>query len=488
MKSTKSNIKKTICVIVFLLSVSGCKKLIEVDAPISSINSGNVYTSDATAIAAVTGIYVNLSKQFWTNYGAFTTLSLLPSLSADELTLYSGVTNQGLLDYYKNSLTNRENQDFWPGIYPFIYQANLAIESLQNNNRLTQAIQRQLLGEAKFIRALGYFYLVNLYGDVPLALSSDYKINSALPRTSKTLVYQQVIKDLVDAQATLNKSFPDATLLTTSQERVRPTYWAATALLSRTYLYYGNLTGDASNYANAETQATSIISNSGQFGLTSLDKTFLKASLGNNEAIWQLQPVNAGQNTQDALTFVLPSSGPNSGLQPVYLSNNLLSAFESGDGRRISWIKNVTVAGTTYYYANKYKANLANQPVTEYETILRLSEQYLIRAEARIQLSENSAVNDINVIRNRAGLGNYSGPTDKTSLSSAIMHERQVELFTEWGNRWLDMKRTGTVDAVMGTGGACAAKGGTWNTNQQLYPVPFGELQVNPFLKQNPGY
>ncbi|HEY4197438.1 MAG TPA: RagB/SusD family nutrient uptake outer membrane protein, partial [Mucilaginibacter sp.] len=117
----------------------------------------------------------------------------------------------------------------------------------------------------------------------------------------------------------------------------------------------------------------------------------------------------------------------------------------------------------------------------------RLAEQYLIRAEARSQEGNVSgAQSDLNVIRNRAGLANTTAST-QTTLLTAILHERQVEMFTEWGHRWLDLKRTGTVDAVMSL--VLPAKGGGgWNPNMALMPLPLGDLQADQNLTQNPGY
>ena len=90
-------------------------------------------------------------------------------------------------------------------------------------------------------------------------------------------------------------------------------------------------------------------------------------------------------------------------------------------------------------------------PVTEFYVVLRLAEQYLIRAEARANNNDIvGAQNDINVIRNRAGLNNTSA-NDKASILNAIEHERQTELFAEWGNRWFDLKRTDRADMVLGS-------------------------------------
>lgn len=478
----------------FLLQ-TGCKKLVEVDAPVTSTNAANVYNTDANAAAVLTSVYTNISKANLTG-GGLISLSLFPGLSADELTLYGGSTNLStlLLGYYMNALTNSNigGADFCTATYPIIYTANAAVEGMTNNNSLTPAVRQQLLGEAKFIRAFCYFYLVNLYGDVPFTLSTDYTRNAVLPRTPKAQIYQQVIADLKDAQGLLNDKYLQADALNPypagSEERTRPTKWAATALLSRVYLY----TGD---WPNAESQASLLINNKTQYKLVGLTSVFLK---NNSEAIWQLQPVISGWNSQDARLFILPSTGPTTGSSfPVYLSNNVVNAFETGDQRKSNWTGNVTVtvAGvpTTYYYPAKYKIAINGAPVTEYMTVLRLGEQYLIRAEARSQQGNGSGAEaDLDSIRVRAGLPVYSGSTDKLSLSAAILHERQVELFTEWGHRWLDLKRTNTVDAVMGgsggSGGVTAQKGGKWSSDWQWYPFQLGDLQKDPNLVQNPSY
>jgi hypothetical protein len=121
-----------------------------------------------------------------------------------------------------------------------------------------------------------------------------------------------------------------------------------------------------------------------------------------------------------------------------------------------------------------------------------LAEQYLIRAEAEANGAPggvSQAVIDLNTIRKRAGLGGYIGSQVTDSVLTAIYHERQVELFTEWGNRWFDLKRTGLVNAVMGSpGNVCQQKGGNWNPDWQLYPIALSELQADPNLKQNSGY
>jgi len=352
---------------------------------------------------------------------------------------------------------------------------------------LTPSVRQQLLGEAKFMRAYFYFYLVNLYGDVPMPLASDYTLSVSLARTASAQVYSQIIRDLHDAQQLLSTTYTDGSAINPSQDRVRPTSWAATAMLARAYLYSGNWTG-------ADSASSVLINNTNLFKLSSLDTVFLRTNLNGNvvnrEAIWQLQPVTSSPaNTFDGLLFNMPPTGPSTGTNfGVYLSSGLVNSFDSGDNRKVHWVGNITVLGTTYYYPHKYKVNSTTIgiPVTEHLMLLRLGEQFLIRAEARAEEGNLSGAQaDLDTIRARAGLAPTSVST-QTNLLAAIRHERQVELFAELGHRWFDLKRTGTVNGAMLT--AEPAKGGTWNTYEQLYPILIGDIQVDPNLKQNTGY
>jgi hypothetical protein len=471
-----------------LILQSACKKLIQVSPPQNSLVQDNVYTSDATAIAVLTGIYSKLSNTNPSTAGSIPSLSLYTGLSADELTLWSGNTNAQPVAYYQNTLSGAvggAGSEFWSNIYPYIYACNSAIEGLNGSASLTPTVKQQLLGEAKFMRAYFYFYLVNLYGNVALPLTSNYKVNSSLGRSSPDLVYQQIIGDLTDAQKLLSNNYLDASLQKTTADRTRPTSWAATALLARAYLYVNNWSG-------ADSASSVLLSNRSLFSLSSLDVAFLRSSLNNNEAIWQLQPVRSvPANTLDAQVFIIPSSGlGTAGNFGAYLSNALISSFETGDGRKTHWTGSILSGGITYYYPNKYKVNSnnASTPVTEHSMMLRLGEQYLIRAEARAHEGNiNGAQADLDSIRVRAGLGLTVAST-QSDLLSAAYHERQVELFTELGQRWLDLKRTGMIDAVMTAVAPQKGGSGNWNSYQQLYPVYLTDIQQDPNLTQNPGY
>jgi hypothetical protein len=487
-----------VCLSIGVSIINGCKKFVEVAPPVHQITAAGVYDNDNAAIAVLTGLYINLSGSLSNDdYSAgLMSVSKFAGLSADEFEL-SSFSSSLLKAYHTNELimaspTVGYGGESWSLNYSNILAINTALEGLTGSSSLTPVVKQQLLGEARFMRALVYFYLVNNYGGVPLVVTSNYETNRLLTRASKSEVYQLIINDLKEAQSLLSDRYVDINLKPynlNAVERTRPTKWAATALLARTYLYNAE-------YAQAEAEATSVINQTSLFTLTPLSGTFL---MNNKEAIFQLQPVNLGWNTEDARLFVLsaPPVGPSS-YKPIYLSNSLLNSFETGDARKVSWIGNFTDGTGTYAFANKYKSAVNGNAMTEYANVLRLGEQFLIRAEARAQQNNISgAVADINMLRTRArAIPTVSVPNPLPDLNTtltqaqvliAILKERRVELFSEWGHRWFDLKRTGNVDAVMGFF-TPNVKGGIWDPHDQLYPIPFNELQYDPNLVQNPGY
>ncbi len=460
--------------ILLALNMAACRKAVEVSSPGNSLIGADVFNDPKTATAVMTGIYnnFNTSPSFADGTSGISTLM---GTASDEMKNYypSVSANQ----FYTNNLTTTPSSYFWPQLFQNVYVANAVIEGAGKSAALSADVKQQVLGEAYFTRAFLNFYLTNLYGDIPLPTSTDYPINNTLRRVPQTDVYKAIIADLLQAQSKLTEDYKDNQNAVTG-EKIRPNKVAATALLARVYLYSGD-------YRDAEIQASAVIGDAGYSLVTDLNKVFLKNS---DEAIWQLAPVSPIiTNTLDGYTFILTTTpGVNS---HVSLLPYILNAFEAGDNRMSDWIGLYKRGSTSYYFPYKYRVSQTSVPTTEYLMVLRLAELYLIRAEARVQLEESNAVDDLNVIRNRAGLADYIGPTDNASLLAAIFHERQVELFSEWGHRWFDLKRAGNLDAVMGVpGGVCAAKGGTWKSTAALLPIPLTEILSNSNLTQNPGY
>lgn len=470
--------------------LSGCKKFVTVDAPPTNLSSGNVYKSDGTATSVITNLYAQMSVSAYGDElaGSNTNLAgsfLFAGLSADELTLFNP-TNTDLNFYYTNGVNaNMDAIGCWDEVYGNIFTVNSAIEGLSSGTGMTPSVQQQLLGEAYFLRGFYYFYLVNFYGRIPLITGVDAHVNGLAAASSVDSAYGQIISDLRIAEALLSNNYLSGNLLTTTTEKVRPTKWAAAALLARAFLYH-------KDYDSAYAQSSLVI-NSNSYQLDSLNQVFLKNS---NEAIWQLQSITLGQqaNTAEGQILLLPSAGPDINNYQVYLSNSVVNSFEPGDMRKLDWIDSVVVGPNVYYYAYKYKSGaLQMNTTTEYEMVLRLGEQYLIRAEAQANGAGGglaAAVADLNTIRQRAGLPNYNGAASLDAVMSALLHERQVELFTEWGHRWFDLKRWpgNAIGNVMSV--AAPVKGGVWNADnhQALYPLQQGELNTDPNLVQNPGY
>jgi hypothetical protein len=491
MKSTSKLYSLSILLFAFALTgivSTSCKKMIEVQGPFTSTNADNVYTNDQVAASVLTNIYATLSRPNPLTDGSTVSLTVFGGLLSDELTLDPSITNISLKNFYKNELTTTPalSPDYWKNFYSVLYTANAALEGLSKSNELTPAVKRQLTGEAYFVRAYCFFYLVNLYGDVPLILTTNYETNRLATRTNKDKVWEQIILDLQQAKDMLSEKYLSSDALSEypsgKVERVRPTKWAASALLARAYLY-------TKDWINADAEATILINNKALFDTVSLNNVFLK---NNKEAIWQLQPVNTGKNTEDARVFVIPPTGISLN-NPVYLSNQLLNNFEPNDKRKINgnWVNSITINSKTYFYPFKYKINTTSSSVTtpalinEYISVLRLAEQYLIRAEARAHLGKIvEAKLDLDLIRTRAGLLATTA-NDQPSLIDAIISERKNEFFTE-GHRWLDLKRTDKANTLMPP--ITTQKGGVWQPTDQLFPIPIAEIQKDPNLIQNPGY
>lgn len=474
----KKNIYKIAGVGVLTLGIFSCRKFVQVGPPVTLLVTSSVFNNSTTATAALTTIYTQMA-----NNGESFLMSQYSGLLSDEFKSYS--TNSVNLQLYTNAMTATNTIGRWTTFYNYIYEANAVIAALQNKNNISPLIGQQLIGESKFIRAFWHFYLVNCYGDVPLVTTTDYTVNGNISRTPKAAVYQQIVADLMDAFHSLNSDYVDGTDTVITTERVRPTKWAAAALLARVYLY-------TNKYDSAEIFSNMLINNNVYKLCANLSGPDNSVFLVNStEAIWQLStPLPAGRNTSDATFFILKAAPGTGSGNSAAISPQLMNSFEVGDKRMTNWIGKTTTT-PSYAYPFKYHANVAS-PITEYVMVLRLAEQYLIRAEARAQQGETSgAIADLDSIRVRAGLGIYTGGTDKASLLQAILHERQVELFTEWGHRWFDLIRTGAIDTVMGApGNVYTFKGGigSWNSTKELYPILSAQITIDPNLSQNPGY
>lgn len=491
-----------------LIAFSGCAKLVDIDPPTKVITAEEVFNNPATINSALAGLYSYLMTNNGAQIFSNGSLTLYGGLAADELVNRNGATDTYDYQFYTNTVDYTNGLPFsviWQPAYKAIYTANAIIEGVGNatSPAVTQQVRRQAIAEAKFVRAFSYFYLVNYFGDLPLALTTDFNVTTVLERSPVDVIYQQILADLEDAAADLTEDYSFS-----GGERVLPNKWAATALLARVHLYLGH-------WQEAENASAKVIGNALYSLASEPDSVFLKNS---TEAIWQLQQsednatVLPRSATWDGINFspFLRYSEANPVFQSLikdisffnaivsvytpdyYLTSSLVSAFETDDKRKTQWLDSIPTPndepynGETIYFAYKYKygMNERSEPLTQYYMVLRLAEQYLIRAEARAELDNTTgAADDINMIRNRAGLDDIT-VSSKEDILAAVAHERRIELFAEFGHRWLDLKRTGKSADVLGS----LDYKKPWESTQLLLPVPQEEISDNPRLTQNPGY
>ena len=440
-----------------------CKKYVEIPPPQNQLVSELVFADDKTANATLAGLYTSFNGyngQFANVNGSF-----LPAFAADEFYYAFSTADYDEFRDADLSVGNGRVNSFWETPYSLIYHANAILEGLETSTGITENARKQFRGEAKFLRAFNYFYLVNYFGDVPLILNTDYKVNTLLPRENKAKVYDAIVKDLLDAQSDLGDAYYTA-------ERTRVNKAAATTLLARTYLYL-------EQWANAEAEATKVIGNSLYELLEDPKQTFLKNS---RETVWQLQSVNkstAGVNTWEGFSIVPVAAG---GRAYYNLYDELIDAFEPGDLRMTSWTNSYITGGNTFHYPYKYKIRTA-ATVEEYSMVLRFAELFLIRAEARAEQNNLSgAKEDLDAIRERAELDELPSGLSKEDMLLAVEQERRIELFSEWGHRWFDLRRTGRSLEVLGP-----IKDGL-TTTDLYYPIPLSAMNTNPNLVQNEGY
>jgi hypothetical protein len=402
------------------------------------------------------------------------------TLTSGGASVYLGLSSDELLNTSANALndafrtnslqatTANYNLYLWTIPYNLIYHANSVLEGLERSHDISDTISNQLKGEMLVARSLIYFYLVNLFGDVPYITATDYRVNSLMPRTPSNEIYPRLVSDLLLADTLLNPDYPSA-------NRFRPNKFTAKALLARIYLFN-------QDYVKAIGMTDAVI-NSGKYSLVSLSTVF--SSAASTETIWALMRDNG--NTHEGATFVPTSATSRPAFQ---LSSSLLASFETADQRKLTtangWLGKNTSAGIDYYYPNKYKLKTlaSGSSPSEFLIVFRLAEQYLIRAEARLKMgNKTGAIQDVNLIRVRAGLPSLPLSLNEVQTYAAIQQEKRIEFFTEWGHRWLDLKRTNLVDNVLGP-----VKGTNWQSTDVLYPIPQVEMNANPFLIQNPGY
>ncbi|MEA5043004.1 MAG: RagB/SusD family nutrient uptake outer membrane protein [Petrimonas sp.] len=362
---------------------------------------------------------------------------------------------------YQNQLqeTNIAIASVWRDSYQQIYYANAVIYGVEHSISLSDDDRNRIRGEALLVRSLLYFYLQQLFGDIPYTTSLDYENNRMIGKTKAAGVLTQLEKDVTEAVTLLEDDYRDA-------ERIYPNRKAAQLLLARIYLFQ-------EDWLSAEQIAKKIIQSPLYHYEADIDEVFHKSG---RHILWQLKPQNSGDATSEGTHYYFANSAP-----PNYaLTQDLVDAFADNDLRKQVWIATVTVNGQSWSRPYKYKNRENN--TNEYSIIFRLEEVYFIMAETLARQNKvDEALPYLNASRERAGL------TPLTSLSKEafideLLAEKRREFFTESGHRFLDLKRWGRLDDL-------TALKPDWKDYKQIWPLPQSELLMNPNLyPQNTGY
>lgn len=459
-------IKFTLLIGTVFTVLASCESFVEIDVPDDKMVTATVFSSDETAENAMQGIYYELFNAAFSG-GTTSSITVLSGLSADLLEPVT-TNNLFLLEFSENEIftENAGVLSIWTSAYTIIYLVNNLLEGIDNSTGISEPVKKRLEGEARFIRAFCNFYLVNLYGDIPLSLTTNYDQNSLIGQTEPSEVYNQITIDLERAREVLQEAYID-------NERYYVNKHTASALLARVNLYQ-------KNWSRVEVLSSEVINASALYDLSPIGEVFLANS---EEAIWQISPAGRGNiltATNEGYTFIGSSS------TSIQLRAEFVSIVDSSDLRLSNWMGHYADENREYHYVHKYKDRSSINNMTEYSMVMRLAEQYLIRAEARAALGDISgAIADLDKIRGRSGLKlitNINSTINTEELIDLIMEERKRELFAEWGHRWLDLKRRNRAEEEL------TDKTASWEETDILYPIPAEERSKNPNLDQNPGY
>jgi starch-binding outer membrane protein, SusD/RagB family len=429
---------------------SSCKKYLQIQ-PKNYVSDASTIVDEPSALTALNGAYRALGNNGY--YGeSFVELGFLSG--GDWVNLTTGGSANLVIQNFRPDDAYFET--VWSAIYAAINGANnilAKVPGIQDPN-LTAQLKGQILGQAYFIRALSYFDLARSWGGVPLVLApttSATGANAKVSRSTLAVTWEQAESDLDSAYGLLP---------TTLQSRYVAVQATAVALRARLHLY-------KQEWAQAEADATTIIGNSG-YALASPYSAWLYQST-NPESIFEIE--FSSQNTSGISTEMqVPSTGGNYRYGPDQTLVNILTNPTIGGGRSVLVAKQVQ-AGATTWYGNLYTK------ITDPVYVLRIAEQYLIRAEARAQQGTNlsGALADLNAVRARAGVA-LATDASVSGLLLAIENERRVEFALE-PFRWFDLARTGRAVPVLNVPAYAL-----------LFPIPTTEITLNPNLTQNPGY
>jgi hypothetical protein len=473
--------KKLLYIFLSIFAISSCTDLNE--NPASLITTEQFYQSESDALSAVTSVYnAALNNGGLTMYNRLFHLAF--EIMSDDAIAGLRVTNADVrtISILAHSTTNDRVDELWRESYVAVNRANIAIARIPQI-QMDAALRTRLVNEAKFLRALTYFNMVRLWGDIPLILDEAGSLDKdaiQVSRTPKEEVYKQIIADLTDAE-----SLPDSY---SGADAGRATGGAAKSVLAKVYL-------TRQEWEKAAAISLEVIN--GPYGYDLFENfadVFNVATKNGKEHIFSVQcksNVNGqGNRLASSATPVgiagVAAAGTDEPHPAVYaLFSN---TYKRRDVTFFTSLVSPTTGKEVTFPPRFFKyfdpAQIGN-PTESAKNIpvIRFAEILLIYAEAVNEASgpSEAAYTAINKVRKRAGLTALAG-LSKDQFREAVYTERRLELMFEF-QRWFDLVRTKRmVSELHKIGKTNAAE------KHYLHPIPQREIDLNPKLVQNPGW
>lgn len=470
-----------------LLFASGCKDFLE-ETPESILSPDILPKSEKDADMMLLGTQRYLANMY------DRPLFFLTEISTDHDSIHNESMDWLSIANYTYTNESVTISDAWANLYSMVNSANVMIDKLPGSP-IAPAVQTQYIQAAKFLRALGYFHLVRLFGEIPLIEKPVENFNEAIkmPKSSIPDVYNLILSDLAEAEKLPAKWDPVG----------RPTGGAAKALLAKVYITMAGFPlKDQTKWALAATKAQEVIDGYGYSLLPVVSDLWLIKNKNSSEHIFSVQN-NAGDASRSMLSVQArprEGLGSESGWGTYYTTKRTMALFDDADGRKAAsfltevtlptgkitykdagWWKN-TPHMKKYYDSNRSNFLERNRRTDMNFPIFRLAEMYLIHAEATNEVSgPANAYASVNKLRERAygnATHNLAG-LSKEQFREAIKKEWTYETIHE-GKRRYNLIRWEEFEKAMKANPLSAP---SFSFEKHLYyPVPYRESNINPNL------
>ncbi|WP_420148449.1 RagB/SusD family nutrient uptake outer membrane protein [Spirosoma sp.] len=477
--------KKLILFLLLAATTFSCKDFLAL-TPEYQISDQTFYESQNDFETALTGVYGTFRGLFSTSAVLYMT-----ELTTDntEIQWSSPSTDEMQMDQNAVTSTNAFVQSVWNTCLYTISRSNAILNRIDAVN-FDQTTKNRIKGEAKFLRAYAYFYLVRLYGNVPIinqTFSSPAQVSSAdLSLKPSTEVYKVILADLAEAETLL-----PATLNT---DKTRASLTTVKTLLGKVHL-------TQKNYDLAATKLKEVIDAKSYSLVPNYQTLFTNGNNNLAESIFEIQYVagrSMGNNYSAIFTPAITSmaifTNNLQGSGRITPTLDMIRSYTATDARKaVSVNDSVTLIGGRKSYSRyglkfvDFRAiDLSDGSVTFIP--LRYADALLMYAEVLTEQNKPAeALPFINQVRQRAKLTDLTG-LNQADLRLAIERERQVEFLYE-GHRWFDLVRTGRVQTVMNAHYASLNLSFKVDDFELIFPIPQNEVDLNPTaVKQNPGY